>query len=157
MTLYIICGVSGSGKTTIGQALAKRLSCPFVEGDDFHPDSNIDKMASSTPLTDADRTAWLEAITTHLKTQTHIQSVLACSALTPYVQNFLSQAFGDKITWVKLEVSRECAKNRMESREHFMPPALLDSQFAAWTPPQSGLTISADKPIDEIIGQIINS
>lgn len=93
----------------------------------------------------------------HLKTQTDANHVLACSALTPYVQNFLSDQFGNEITWVKLEISRDCAKKRMEERDHFMPPSLLDSQFTAWTPPKSGIKILADKPVNEIVDQIIHN
>lgn len=154
--VIIICGVSGCGKSTIGTALAEAQGWRYVEGDDHHPESNVEKMSSGVPLTDQDRTAWLDSICTDLELNANQTTVLACSALTPYVQSFLNDRLTDRIMWVKLEVSPETAKSRMEARDHFMPASLLQSQFEAWHPPATGLSISAELSVDEIVDEITN-
>lgn len=141
--VIIICGVSGCGKSTLGQAVAEKLKIRFVEGDDHHPESNIEKMSSGQPLTDMDRTLWLDSICTDLDLNSHQSCVLACSALTPYVQNYFLERLGDRVTWVKIDISRKEAAARMAQRDHFMPVELLDSQFEAWQPPKGGLTVEA--------------
>ncbi len=152
--VIIICGVSGSGKTTTARALAEKHNLRFVEGDDHHPVSNVEKMASGVPLTDKDRTTWLDSICTDLELNSNQKSVLACSALTPYVQCFLHHRVKGRIIWVKLEVSPLTAKSRMENREHFMPHSLLQSQFEAWNPPDEGLTLSAEQSVEQMIDAI---
>ena len=157
-SVIIVCGVSGSGKSTIARALAERLSARFVEGDEHHPKSNVEKMASGHPLTDDDRTAWLASICKDLAIHMDKVNILACSALTPYVQSFLKERLGERICWVKLEISEETANARMnarmEAQSHFMPSSLLQSQFEAWHPPASGLTISTEQPIAHIVDGI---
>jgi len=147
--LIIICGVSACGKSTIGRHLSDHLSCQFLEGDDYHPPENIDKMSSGAPLTDPDRASWIEKICTDVNMSQDTTLVLSCSALTKFVQTKLQNDILRKIIWVKLLITREEAKQRMTSRNHFMPPALLDSQFRAWSPPQGGIDINAgqDKAI----------
>lgn len=154
MQVVIICGVSGCGKSTIGAALSERISARFVEGDAHHPDANIEKMTSGQALTDVDRTAWLDSICTDLDINAHKINVLACSALTPYVQDYLSDKLGDRLVWIKLGISKRAAKERMKAREHFMPPELMDSQFEAWQAPKGGLEISAEKSVDAIVDGI---
>jgi len=154
MSILVICGVSGCGKSTIGRALADQFECEFIEGDDHHPPENIAKMSAGNSLTDADRTSWLVNISKRLENIVAPQTILACSALTPHVQDFLIGRFGDQIIWIKLEISRELAAERMAKREHFMPSSLLDSQFEAWSPPASGLDVSAAIPVNEIVLQI---
>jgi len=141
--VIIVCGVSGSGKSTLGKAVAEHLDARFVEGDDHHPESNVEKMSSGQPLSDKDRTLWLDSICTDLDLNSHQNNVLACSALTPYVQTYLSDRLAKRITWVKINISQKDAKSRMTDREHFMPVSLLDSQFEAWQPPLDGLDIEA--------------
>lgn len=152
--LIIICGVSACGKSTIGSALAATLSCPFLEGDDYHPAANIAKMTSGTPLTDADRISWIEAISDDVNKSAEGSLVLSCSALTDFVQNKLKSDITRDIIWVKLNLTRAEAQRRLEARDHFMPPALMDSQFEAWNPPQGGLDIDATKEKAAIISQI---
>lgn len=154
--VIIVCGVSGCGKTTIAKALADTHQLRFVEGDAHHPERNVEKMAAGIPLTDNDRTAWLDSICTDLELNPHQKAVLACSALTPYVQNFLKDRLESRINWVKLEISPEAAKARMEDRDHFMPPSLLKTQFDAWHPPEDGLTVSAEQNVEKIINVITN-
>jgi len=155
MQILIVCGVSGCGKSTVGKALADKLNCSFVEGDDFHPPANVAKMSSGTALTDDDRTAWLERICGHIKSQKGEQIVLACSALTPYVQDYLKSRLGASLEWIQLEISRDETLRRMKTREHFMPASLMDSQFKAWSPPENGIRVSAEQPVNDIVDHIV--
>jgi len=139
--LIIICGVSACGKSTIGRALSDHLSCQFLEGDDYHPPENIDKMSSGIPLTDQDRSGWIEMICKDVNTSQDSTLILSCSALTEFVQEKLQSDISRELIWVKLHITRKEAQRRMISRDHFMPPALLDSQFRAWSPPQGGIDI----------------
>ena len=152
--LIIICGVSASGKSTIGRSLAAAISAPFLEGDDYHPPRNIAKMSSGTPLTDADRVDWIKAICDNSQALQDDTLVLSCSALTEFVQTTLKANIARKIIWVKLELTRQDAERRMKARQHFMPPALMESQFKAWNPPKGGLNIDATKEKAVIISQI---
>lgn len=152
--VIVICGVSGCGKSTIGSSLAGAHNWRYVEGDDHHPESNVEKMASGVPLTDQDRTAWLDSICTDLELNANQTNVLACSALTPYVQSYLKDRLQERVIWVKLEISPETAKSRMEAREHLMPASLLQSQFEAWHPPVTGLSISSELPVGDIVNEI---
>jgi len=152
--MIIICGVSASGKSTVGRALAAALSAPFLEGDDYHPPRNIAKMSNGTPLTDADRVDWIKAICSGSQALQDDTLILSCSALTEFVQNTLKANIARKIIWVKLELTRQEAERRMKARQHFMPPSLMDSQFKAWNPPKGGLTIDATKEKIAIIFQI---
>ena len=154
--VIIVCGVSGCGKSTIGRALADSTGWPFVEGDDFHPERNIRKMSSGQALTDQDRQAWLLDIVAHLDRYETEPSILACSALTPYVQEFLRENLRDRIVWIKLAISREDALRRMSSRDHFMPATLMESQFEAWTPPQSGASFSTKNAVNVIVDDILS-
>jgi gluconokinase len=152
--LIIICGVSASGKSTIGSALAAALYCPFLEGDDYHPPANIAKMASGTPLTDHDRAGWIDMICGDVNSSQERTLVLSCSALTDFVQNKLKTDVVRDIIWIKLILTRQEAERRMKARDHFMPPELMDSQFDAWNPPKDGLEIIATQEKAAIISQI---
>jgi len=153
--IFIVCGVSGCGKSTVGRVLAEKLGCPFWEGDNFHPPENIQKMKSGRALDDRDRTLWLEKICEAVNASADTHSVLACSALTTYVQEFLLQKLDRRVIWIKLDISKDTAHRRMSHRDHFMPTSLLDSQFDAWCPPQAGLEVSAENPVDQMIDQIL--
>ena len=132
-------GVAGSGKTTIARLLAEALHSAFLEGDDLHSPANREKMRHGTPLTDADRLPWLRRIAAAIDTwRAQGQSgVVTCSALKRQYRDIL---MGDRqgVRLVYLEGSPNVIRERLASRQgHFMPPALLDSQFAALEEPQA--------------------
>ncbi|PAW69176.1 MAG: hypothetical protein B9S38_10470 [Verrucomicrobiia bacterium Tous-C4TDCM] len=123
----IIAGVSGSGKSTVGKLLAERLGCEFADADDYHPPENIAKMKAGIPLDDADRAGWLEALGDHLASRENI--VLACSALKRIYRDRLRGMAGP-LEFFVLSLDKESLMQRLESRDHFMPASLLDSQLA---------------------------
>jgi len=157
LTLYIVCGVTACGKSTIGQRLAKSLKCSFVEGDDFHSTHNIQKMSSGTPLTDKDRIDWIAAIAQHINSLHEDKVVLSCSALTQFVQSELMRLCNAEIQWIALELPKNVALKRSQSRTHFMPPSLIDSQYEAWSPPSTSLFIDASQSIENILADIKTS
>ncbi|MFD8809360.1 gluconokinase [Streptomyces sp. NPDC059597] len=132
--VVVVMGVAGTGKTTIGPLLAARLGVPYAEGDDFHPQANIDKMSAGIPLEDADRWPWLDAIGTWAHGRAGLGGVVSSSALKrSYRDRLRAEAPG--IVFVHLTGSRELIEGRMSQRQgHFMPTALLDSQFATLQP-----------------------
>ncbi len=155
--IYYIMGVSGSGKTTIGQLLAQKLGLPFFDADEFHPPENIEKMSAGKSLTDDDRREWLQAI--HNKA-TEILShgkgaVITCSALKESYRQTIAHGIEPKVNWVILTGGYELIKQRMENRAHFMPSALLKSQFETLELPDYGIHVSIEKAPEEIINEIL--
>lgn len=150
-------GVSGSGKSTIGQELARQLGLPFADGDDFHPLENVAKMAAGMPLEDADRLGWLAAIHAFAKEQgKESGAVIACSALKQQYRRQLVQGIEPSVVWVYLQGSFELIRQRMQARQdHFMPEALLKSQFAILEEPQHAITVSVAPPPEVIIAEIL--
>jgi gluconokinase len=131
-------GVSGSGKTTIGVALARALRIPFLEGDELHPPANVQRMAQGVPLTDDDRRPWLLAIAQQLRDakRAGLGLVVTCSALKRSYRDLLRSAGGSDLQFVHLAGDRTLIAERLASRRgHFMAPVLLDSQFATLEPP----------------------
>ena len=128
-TVYIIMGVSGIGKTHIGQQLAVALRLPFFDGDDFHPAANVQKMKSGIPLNDDDRQPWLASLNRHIKTWVaNGGAVLACSALKDRYRQTL--AHGTTVCFIYLHATKAQILERLNHRKgHFMPPSLLDSQL----------------------------
>lgn len=141
--LYLIMGVSGAGKTTIGKGLAKQLAIPFFDADDFHPPENIAKMSSGQPLNDEDRYPWLLRLNQLLQDQQEQGAVLACSALKDRYRQILEQDISGGIQFIFLKVSKELLLQRMQQRNHFMPPALLDSQLTTLEEPRDALIVDA--------------
>lgn len=130
-------GVAGSGKTLVGSALARELGFPFVEGDDYHPAENVERMKAGIPLTDDHRAGWLQALAERLREASDAGEgvVIACSALKRSYRDVLRGGAGD-VRFVFLRGSREVIAERLADRRgHFMPPSLLESQFATLEEP----------------------
>jgi gluconokinase len=129
--VVVVMGVAGTGKTTIGPMLAKRLGVPYAEGDDFHPEANVAKMSAGVPLTDDDRRPWLDAIGAWTLQRAGRGGVVSCSALARSYRDRL-RGWAPDLVFVHLTGDRELIGARMARRSgHFMPTALLDSQYAA--------------------------
>jgi gluconokinase len=149
MAILVVMGVAGSGKTTIAERLARELGWRMLEGDAFHPAANVAKMAAGTPLTDADRWPWLRAIAAEIDTirMAGGSAVVACSALKRAYRAIL---IGDRrdCRLVYLRGNPTLIAERLRGRRgHFMPPALLESQFATLEPPGAD-----ENPIDTPVG-----
>jgi len=130
--LYVMMGVCGSGKTTIGAQLARELGLEFVEGDDLHPPENVQRMTAGIPLTDADRRGWLIAIASRLRAakRAGVGLVVSCSALKRSYRDLLRSVVEADVRFVYLAGSRALLAERMAQRRgHFMPPSLLESQL----------------------------
>lgn len=150
----VVMGVSGSGKSTVGAALAQRLRVPFADADDFHPPANIAKMSAGEPLDDDDRYPWLEAIGEWLVERRDSGGVMSCSALKRSYRDQLRRHRPD-VEFVHLSGTLEVISRRQASRPgHFMPASLLESQFATLEPLGSeewGIAIDVDQSIDAIV------
>lgn len=158
MAVVVVMGVSGSGKTTVGRALAARLGCPFFDGDDFHPPENIEKMANGIPLTDADRAPWLARLQTLLHANRAGGVVLACSALKRRYRDQLREGNAG-LQFVYLAGDFETIWGRMRARKaHYMKAEMLQSQFAALEPPGPDEAIQVDsaQSVAQIVGQVWN-
>lgn len=157
--LLVVMGVSGSGKSTVGAALAQRLGVPFADADDFHPPANIAKMSAGHPLDDEDRRPWLEAIGTWLAEQDERGGVISCSALKHAYRDRI-RAHAARAYFVHLHGTRAVIARRQASRPgHFMPASLLDSQFATLEPlgaDEAGIVLDVDQPVDAIVQQYVD-
>lgn len=153
MTVVVVMGTSGTGKTTVGTALAEALGAPFAEADTFHPAANIEKMTAGIPLTDEDRWPWLRAISTWLEEHSESGGVVTCSALKRSYRDVLRT--GDDPWFLHLHGSRDLIAERMTTRSgHFMPVSLLDSQLADLQPladDERGLRVDIAASPDEIV------
>ncbi len=158
-SVAVVMGVAGAGKTTVGERLAERLGWAFLEGDRLHPPENVAKMASGHPLTDADRGPWLAAIARAIDgwLARGAHGVVTCSALKrDYRRRIIGERRGVRLVF--LNGSRELIATRMTARRgHFMPPSLVDSQFATLEPPgpdENPITVAIDQPVERIVEQI---
>ncbi|GLU44508.1 gluconokinase [Allomuricauda sp. NBRC 101325] len=155
-TVLVVMGVSGCGKTAIGQLLSKKLDRPFFDGDDFHPESNVQKMKSGTPLNDEDRKDWLITLNQLCVAHRENGAIIACSALKKNYRSLLRAGMGDSIAFVYLKGSFELIKARLEQRKgHFMPIELLQSQFETLEPPSREITVSIDQTPKKIVSEVL--
>jgi len=161
--LIVVMGVAGSGKTTIASGLAETLGVPFVEGDSLHPPANVKKMAGGIALTDEDRWPWLEAIGDRIEVErvTGHGVVVSCSALKHVYRDCLRKQVHGTVQFILLDGTPELIGDRMKKRKgHFMPPALLDSQFATLEKPtadEHAVILDISHPIPALLAEAANS
>lgn len=159
MTLrVVVMGVSGCGKSSVGEALGARLGVPYVDGDDLHPAENVAKMAAGVPLSDADRWPWLDRVADVLAERAPV--IVGCSALRRAYRDRIRAGAGGAVRFVHLAGSREVIAARMAARTgHYMPASLLDSQFAALEPPgaDEAVTVDVAAPVERIVDDILRA
>lgn len=159
--VLVIMGVSGCGKSTVAELLVDRLGWPFEEGDDRHPPGNVAKMHAGTPLTDDDRGPWLDAVADWIHGQVAAgrPGIITCSALRRAYRDRLRRDDRDHVVFVHLSGSREVILGRLNARQgHFMPPSLLDSQFATLEPPdadEKAVTVDVARPAAEQVDDVV--
>lgn len=155
--LLVVMGVSGSGKTTVGVAVAKRLDLPFADADDFHPPANIAKMTAGTPLDDTDREPWLDAVGEWLANR-QPGGVMSCSALRRSYRDRL-RGHAPRVEFLHLDGSLEVIEQRQAQRRgHFMPSSLLASQVATLEPlaaDEAGCVIDVDQSVEAIVQEYV--
>lgn len=156
--IIIVMGVSSSGKSTVGAALGRALHAPFLDGDQYHPEANVEKMRNGIPLNDEDRWPWLEALAAALKDASAKKGVAvgACSALKKAYRDFITEKAGEAVLFVYLDGNREVIAERMAKRSHeYMPTSLLDSQFATLEVPdpatENVLAVPVTDPVNRIV------
>ncbi len=151
--IIVVAGVSGTGKSTVGQALGKQLNLPFIDADDFHPEVNKAKMQSGIPLTDDDRWPWLQTLAGELaRYEQHKGVVLACSALKESYRKVLSANDTLPIEWVVLTGSYALLSARLSAREnHFFDGSLLENQLQTFEMPNYGLKVDVSATLVDII------
>jgi gluconokinase len=151
--IVLVMGVSGVGKTTIGEALAAALGARYIDADDYHPPQNVAKMKAGVPLNDADREPWLRKLNEVLKQESN--AVLGCSALKASYRRTLAEGIDD-FRIVYLHGTRELIRERLKARTHrYMPPGLLDSQFATLEPPADAIAIDVAAPLEHSVAAIV--
>ncbi len=158
--IILVTGVSGTGKTTVGELLAERLKAQFYDGDSFHPEENVTKMTAGIPLNDLDREPWLKNINSLIREKSNSETVvIGCSALKERYRNMLREGVDQaRLLWVHLQGEYDVIYERMSLRpNHFMSADMLRSQFDAYEPPQDGLMISVDQDLEKIINQIMSA
>ena len=159
MERFVVMGVSGCGKPSIGAALAIAIGGQFFDGDDLHPEANIAKMASGLPLNDDDRAPWLVRVGQALRGQNG-RIVIGCSALKRRYRDTIRSEAGQPVVFLFLSGSQQVLATRMAARAgHFMPPSLLDSQLAALEPPmpdEISVTVDIDQPPNAIVAALLH-
>jgi carbohydrate kinase (thermoresistant glucokinase family) len=159
--VFVVMGVSGCGKTTLGKALAAALACEFYDGDDFHPPENVKKMASGVPLTDKDRAEWLRSLAEHItdcltRGET---AVFACSALKQSYRTILQGSRGEHVRFIYLEGNYDVIWQRLQRRVgHYMKADMLRSQFDTLEPPEKAdaLILDVRQTITEWVNAVMN-
>lgn len=159
---FVIMGVAGCGKSTLGRALAERLGKPFIEGDDLHPEANVAKMSAGIPLTDEDRQPFLSAVAKAIREAGSAGAVVSCSALKRAYRTKITEEAGTTVCFVLPTLSKEQLSDRLASRKgHFMPASMLESQLAAFERPQADElsiivagTLTPSSQADEVLRRI---
>lgn len=155
--IYIVMGVSGCGKSTIGKLLATKLKIPFFDGDDFHPEANVQKMAGGLPLNDKDRKVWLQKLNKIAIEHKPNGTVIACSALKENYRSQLKPNLEKQMVFVYLKGTFEEIHTRLKERQdHYMPIELLKSQFETLEAPVDAIQVSIYHTPDEIVSEILD-
>ena len=155
----VFMGVSGSGKSTVARAVQERLGWEFAEGDDFHPPANVAKMAQGTPLTDTDRWGWLESLSvwTAERDAKGEPTIITCSALRRSYRDVLRRG-GEGTFFVHATGDKHMILERMNARDHFMPPSLLESQLDTLEPlraDEHGMDVDPALPVDRLAAMVL--
>jgi gluconokinase len=155
--VIIVMGVSGSGKTTVGELLARHLHLPFHDGDDFHPTANVEKMAAGIPLTDTDRAGWLATLAAAVgEWQKAGGAVLACSALKEAYRQTLQSQAARPLQWVLLDGPDTVLRHRLETRKgHYMKAQMLESQLATLERPPYGLRVPLELSAEQAVAEVV--
>jgi gluconokinase len=159
MTVFVIMGVSGAGKTTVGTEVSQRLALPFFEGDTFHPQANIDKMSSGIPLTDDDRVPWIDALTdgVNQRANPQLDAIVACSALSHFVRQRICERMHDRVQFILLHADPALIEERLSHRpKHYMKAGMLNSQLTALQMPSSAYTVDVSQPLDEVVQEVVD-
>lgn len=158
---FVVMGVSGCGKSTVGSAFAQRLGIRYIEGDQFHSAENLHKMGAGIPLTDEDRRGWLLELQAQLRAahEKGESVVLSCSALKRSYRQLLRQA-DPELVFIHLVGTTDVIAARMHQRTgHFMPPVLLESQLRDLEPPgadERAYSFSIDMPLEQLVSRIVS-
>ena len=153
----VVMGVTATGKSAVGTRVAGRLGMDYIEGDEFHPKSNIEKMSAGEPLTDDDRRPWLETLAGKLAAnrEAGLGTVLGCSALRRSYRDILRGPNDSAaVAFIHLTATFDVLRDRMEHREHFMPASLLQSQFDTLEPlddDERGVALDVDSPLADVV------
>ena len=154
MRCYVLMGVSGCGKTSVGEALAEKADLSFIDGDELHPPASIEKMANGIPLDDDNRAPWLADVGRALA-KTEGPVVIGCSALKRIYRDWIREHAAEPVGFIHLHASKAVLEKRVTERTgHFMPPALLDSQFATLEhldADEDGRVIDIDRPFPAVL------
>lgn len=155
---FVVMGVSGCGKSSVGAAVAEKLGIRYIDGDDLHPPENITKMSRGEPLTDADRSPWLVRVGQRLAAIDG-PVVIGCSALKRAYRDIIRDKAGEPICFLHLEGNRETLSKRMAIRSgHFMPVSLLESQLATLESPgldETAIIANIDQPFDQLVDALV--
>ncbi len=155
-TIFYVMGVSGCGKSTIGNLLAQQLKYSFFDADDYHPKANVKKMAAGNPLDDQDRVGWLKILNDLAIKHKNEGAVIACSALKEMYRNTLSDSIEKHTMFVYLEGTFDQILERLQARKgHFMPLHLLQSQFETLEPPKNAIHVPISDTPEEIVSEVL--
>lgn len=161
--VIFVMGVSGCGKSSVGNALAIKIGKVFIDADDYHPQANIDKMASGVALTDVDRIPWLHSLAKVVsqKAKNNGGVVCACSALKKRYRDILRSEIDNVVLFILLDGQKEILSNRLMRRSnHYMPPSLLESQLSVLEKPSDdefSINVSIEKSIEKIVKEIVST
>ncbi|MFS4491486.1 gluconokinase [Maribacter sp. 2308TA10-17] len=154
--IFYVMGVSGCGKSTIGKLLAQEFDIPFFDGDDYHPEANVKKMAAGNPLNDDDRQGWLERLNTLSIEHKDRGLVIACSALKKAYREILREHVTSQVAFIYLSGTfEEISERLLQRKSHFMPAGLLQSQFDALEVPSDAITVSILQNPETIVTEVI--